>query len=326
MKGVICAPVAPTCGDRVLDYFVVSERIHHAVKHVFNVGDTLCTPHSPTRILISVDARVMMVRQLKVPMGFGARLPHGPVADVPCFPTALVDATSDEAKVDDSDHRSLSVLGTDHAGMIARMEDELTSIEGISGKDAEKRKGRAGGPKYVWKHVAGEAGDSSQNTTSVSRAWRRTATWLTTIMNTKSEPTAQVARWKVLNYAHPSPDNARASKEQLEAMKEFARWKQAVDPRQLYSTHWLTMLRLMRLLDGCERLAIASRVDFGTTATAAGRRIAGGVRTIPSSARRSAKVRVHDADTDRLPERDRFGAIATGGSSDTVYSRIDNPA
>ena len=81
VKGVICAPIAPSCGDRVLDYFVVSEKIHHAVKHVFNVGDTLCTPHSPTRILISADARVMVVRQLKVPTGFGARLPQGPVAE-----------------------------------------------------------------------------------------------------------------------------------------------------------------------------------------------------------------------------------------------------
>ena len=44
VKGVICAPKGPTCGDRVLDYFVVSERIHHAVKHVLNVGDKLCTP------------------------------------------------------------------------------------------------------------------------------------------------------------------------------------------------------------------------------------------------------------------------------------------
>ena len=47
VKGVVCAPKAPTCGDMVLDYFVVSEKIHHAVKHVFNVGDTLCTPPLP---------------------------------------------------------------------------------------------------------------------------------------------------------------------------------------------------------------------------------------------------------------------------------------
>ena len=154
-----------------------------------------------------------------------------------------MDVDTDEAVADKDDHRSLAELGDDHAGMIARMEDELVSIEGLVGKEAEKRKGRAEGPKYVWRHVAGEAGDSSQNTTSVSRAWRRTATWMTTIMKTKNESTAQAARWKVLNYAHPSPDNARASKEQLEAMKEFASWKQAMDHRQLYNKHWLTMLR-----------------------------------------------------------------------------------
>ena len=66
---------------------------------------------------------------------------------------------------------------------------------------------------------------------------------MTTIIKSKNESTAQAARWKVLNYAHPSPDNAIASKEQLEAMKEFASWRQAMDHRQLYNKHWLTMLR-----------------------------------------------------------------------------------
>ena len=87
--GVICAPRAATCGDRVLDFFVVSEKIDHAVKMVCNVGDSLCSPHSPTRIMIGSMARVAMVRQLNVPVGFGARLPCGPVASRPRCPRAL---------------------------------------------------------------------------------------------------------------------------------------------------------------------------------------------------------------------------------------------
>ena len=71
--GVRCAPRAASCGDRLLDFFVVAEKVHHAVKMVCNVGDSLCTPHSPTRLFMDANARVAMVRQLHVPAGFASR-------------------------------------------------------------------------------------------------------------------------------------------------------------------------------------------------------------------------------------------------------------
>jgi hypothetical protein len=129
--GVICAPKAATCGDRVLDFFVVSEKIHHAVKMVCNVGDSLCSPHSPTRIMVDSSARVTMVRQLLVPAGFGARLPFGPVAE--------------PSGEEDGEGRSVEELGKDHVGMINRLEAELIAIEGLTGKEADKKRGRAGG-------------------------------------------------------------------------------------------------------------------------------------------------------------------------------------
>ena len=90
-----------------------------------------------------------MVRQLCVPVGFGARLHFGPVASRPRCPRALVTDSAEEVEVIGGDLRTLAELGKDHAGMIEMMEDELIEIEGLTGKDAEKRKGRSKGPRYA---------------------------------------------------------------------------------------------------------------------------------------------------------------------------------
>ena len=95
----------------------------------------------------------------------------------------------------------------------------------------------------MWKHAAGELADSSLKTTSASRAWRRCAVWLGTILRTKKPSVAEAARWKLLHYNHPKPDKARASEEQLAAMDEFTSWKATLQPRQLLEPTWARMLK-----------------------------------------------------------------------------------
>ena len=72
VKGVIYAPEAPTCGDRVLDYFVVSEDFDQswAIVATCVIGDATSGPHSPVRLIVKANTRTVMVRQLKVPVGF----------------------------------------------------------------------------------------------------------------------------------------------------------------------------------------------------------------------------------------------------------------
>ena len=81
MKGVIFAPKAATCGDRTIDYFVVSEGLAQvgAVVAACTIGDATFGPHSPARLIVKAKTRTVMVRQLKVPSGFGADLPLGPM-------------------------------------------------------------------------------------------------------------------------------------------------------------------------------------------------------------------------------------------------------
>ena len=86
VKGVIDAPTAPTCGDRVMDYFVVSECLSQvwAIVVACVIGDQTFGPHSPVRLIVKANSRTVMVRELKVPVGFSADLPFGPMPQTGC--------------------------------------------------------------------------------------------------------------------------------------------------------------------------------------------------------------------------------------------------
>ena len=62
--------------------------------------------------------------------------------------------------------------------------------------------------------------------------------------------------------------------------------------------------------------AFAGGRTTGATAAAAGDPLLVPTCPMPRSARRSASDRVHEAATERFPEREAFGAIATKGSSE----------
>lgn len=47
--GHVHAPAVPTCGDRVIDYVVVSANLTHAVRGVHTICDVECYPHSAVR-------------------------------------------------------------------------------------------------------------------------------------------------------------------------------------------------------------------------------------------------------------------------------------
>ena len=72
------APLLPTCGERTLDYFVVSACLEQAVLKAVVVGDSLCSPHSAVRLYVKAAPRNIMVRQLKSSATIGANLPFGP--------------------------------------------------------------------------------------------------------------------------------------------------------------------------------------------------------------------------------------------------------
>ena len=82
--------------------FVVSEGLRQAAPAVYTIGDGGFYPHCPVRLFLRGRARMTVVRQLKVPLGFEAVLPHGP------------SVKNEETKTQESKQ-----LGTDYCGLIA---------------------------------------------------------------------------------------------------------------------------------------------------------------------------------------------------------------
>ena len=72
------APKLSTCNSRVIDFFVVSEGLRQAAPVAYTIGDGGFYLHSAVRFILRGKARAAVVRQLKVPLGFAAVLPHGP--------------------------------------------------------------------------------------------------------------------------------------------------------------------------------------------------------------------------------------------------------
>jgi len=181
IKGTIYAPDAPTCGDRVIDYFVVSDGLAQAgaVVAACTIGDAGFNPHSPARLIVKTKSREVMVRHLKVPAGFGSDLPFGPPVRS-CTPLAL---RGDDDSMDNevcSDMRTIDDFGKDYVGLITTIENELCAVAGLEGLQAGARQGRAEGAKFCWKPAMGDDTAGATKITSASRACRKQRSGLPT--------------------------------------------------------------------------------------------------------------------------------------------------
>ena len=93
------------------------------------------------------------------------------------------------------------------------------------------------GPKFVWRNVANPPASNDTRTTPVSRAWRRTATWLRTVVADRSFRSSAAAKWKLLHYRHHLLVHDSALQEQAAA---FRAWRQLIGPAVLNSLAWIT--------------------------------------------------------------------------------------
>ena len=91
-----------------LTLFVVSDGLRQAAPSAYTIGDGGFYPHSAVRLLLRGRARAAVVTQLKVPLGFGAVLPHGP-------------PNESEVKKEEAGKQ----LGSGYIGPIAKIEEEL---------------------------------------------------------------------------------------------------------------------------------------------------------------------------------------------------------
>ena len=105
--------------------------------------------------------------------------------------------------------------------------------------------GRANGPKYAWVDQLKCEAAGPARTTSVSRAWRRTAGWLADILRSKKATKAEAARWKLLFYKHPQPNVSYATPEQLKSMQLFTAWRATITEANTFSVAWLKVFKAM---------------------------------------------------------------------------------
>ena len=108
VKGTIVAPKVSTCNSRVIDYFVVSEGLRQAAPAAYTIGDGGFYPHSAVRLILRGKARAAVVRELKVPLGVAAVLPHGP-----------------PNQSQTQEHEECEQLGNDYVGLLSKMENIL---------------------------------------------------------------------------------------------------------------------------------------------------------------------------------------------------------
>ena len=219
VNGHIVQPPSSTCGDRTLDFFVVASGLAHAVKSAHTIGDAVFKQHRPVRLLLRAKPRALLLRTLAAPLKSGPILPHGP-------------PNKEEVELGDRSD-------TDLGGCMERIEHELSQISGHDVVAATLHAGRSEGPKFKWKQAVANKEMDRAKTTSVSRAWRNTAGWLADARKSASETTKRAAQWKIRWYDHPTPDPARASPPQLQAMETFKWWQRKLEHGMLQSCHWL---------------------------------------------------------------------------------------
>ena len=208
VKGaVIVAPGVPTCGKRVLDYFVVCRHLAHAAPVARTLSDHELPDHSPTRLYLRAAPRAVLVRQIVAPRGFPATLPHGPITDPGC--SDHIRAIANASRLEDVDIN-------DAATQFLRVaETQLCEISGFTVKQASLHMGREDGPGFAMRNACGPVASVRPRSTPITAAWRRTVNWLKTVTRTDAGSSMHKgAIWRLLCYNHSFP----VAQHELDAM------------------------------------------------------------------------------------------------------------
>ena len=99
--------------------------------------------------------------------------------------------------------------------------------------------GRAEGLGFLMRCALEKEEAGARNTSAVSRAWRRSAGWLSNILRTRNLVEAKMCRRKVAAYQHPSPDKFKATPRQMESFAKFKTWQEAISESMLGDRSWV---------------------------------------------------------------------------------------
>ena len=81
----------------------------------------------------------------------------------------------------------------------------------------------------------------------MSRAWRRSAGWLSDLLSTRNLVEGKICRRKAAGYEHPRADPFKAKPQQMDSFNKFLKWQEATSVELLgnTSTSWEMALRNM---------------------------------------------------------------------------------
>ncbi len=179
--GTICAPTTPTCNYSVNDYFIVANSVVHAVVGVSVVSDAGLQPHSPVRLYLAGGARRPLARNLLAPRKLEAVPPHGCATEA-----ATLDARAATRCRGAACRGRIGELGTDvdHGDVsftqwLLAAEADCAELHGLDHGGADRAYvGRANGPRFTWKPMAGPVATCHHYTSAASRRWRAIAKWI----------------------------------------------------------------------------------------------------------------------------------------------------
>ena len=160
--GAPAAPMEPTCGERCIDFFVVSQPLRKHVIAVQRLERSGITPHCPVRLLLDGACRNETTRALRTPARIGAFLPTGCLSEAA---TCAQHVCEDDA--------SSQLCGTYHAA-----EQIAAEVLALSGNEVRAIAGRANGPSYVWRPYCAPKAEASAKVSALALAWRTGATAL----------------------------------------------------------------------------------------------------------------------------------------------------
>ena len=159
VKGVIFAPSVATCNDNTYDYFVVSERIEHAVQACVRVDETGISPHSPSRLLIRPNCRYHMSRECVRPPEVPASLADGPRATGTDMSRLCQPCAANQIAIDRA-----AALWDDNAL-------EQWKFVQPDKQDVSKPMRAASGPYFEWSYTVGPKASATVGHSKEAHAW-----------------------------------------------------------------------------------------------------------------------------------------------------------
>ena len=225
MNGVIHALEADTCNGKVYDFFVVAAGLSDHVQGPFTIGDAGLHPHSPSRLVIRGTPRKVMVRMLRAPTPLHAVLPHGPMEE--------------ETAEHDSVDQCCKPIDERYAEMASRTTARLGKLRGKVLGSVKGNNEWADGPKLVWRNVADPKATDEARSSPISRAWKRSLSWLRKVQAASTSKARYAAVWKLLHYRHHLLVHDPLLQEDAAA---FRAWNSLLTREMLGSGSWVRAL------------------------------------------------------------------------------------